>query len=75
MYEIYGKQNCGFCTQAVQLLEAHGLEYKKYIIDENITREEFVQKFPDVRTVPLIFHNENRLGGFQALKEHLDMVN
>jgi glutaredoxin len=72
MIKIYGKQNCGFCVQSVQLLESLGIEYEKYIIDENISRDEFIAKFPDVRTVPLIYDNEERIGGYQQLKEYLE---
>jgi glutaredoxin len=73
MIELYGKQNCGYCTSAMQLLESNGMEYKKYIIDENISREEFVSKFPDVRTVPLICIDGEKLGGYQALKEYVEV--
>ena len=72
MIEVYGKQNCGFCTQAIALLDSTGVEYKKYIIDEDISREEFVSKFPDVRTVPLVYVDGERLGGYQALKEYIE---
>lgn len=72
MIELYGKQNCGFCTNAMQLLEDNDIEYTKYIIDENISREEFVEKFPDVRTVPLICVDGKKLGGFQSLKEYIE---
>jgi glutaredoxin 3 len=73
MIELYGKQNCGYCTSAMQLLEDNNLEYTKYIIDENISREEFVSKFPDVRTVPLICIDGKILGGFQTLKEYVEV--
>ena len=72
MITVYGKQNCGFCTQAINLLNTTGLDYQKFIIDENISREEFVSKFPDVRTVPLIYNDDQRLGGYQQLKEYVD---
>ena len=72
MIELYGKPNCGYCTMAITLLESEGIEYTKYIIDENITREEFFEKFPDVRTVPLIFKDGERLGGYQALKDYIE---
>lgn len=72
MITIYGKQNCGFCTMAQNLLETSKLEYQKFIIDENITRDEFVSKFPDVRTVPLILLDDVRIGGYQQLKEYVE---
>lgn len=72
MIELYGKPHCGYCVQAAQLLEESGLEFKKYIIDEDISREEFVSKFPDVRTVPLVYVDGERLGGFQSLKEYIE---
>ena len=74
MITLYGKQNCGFCTMAVQLLENNEITYEKFIIDENISRDEFVAKFPDVRTVPLILLDDVRLGGYQQLKEYVDQL-
>ena len=71
MFELYGKQNCGFCVQAVTLLETYGVGYQKFVIDENITREEFVEKFPDVRSVPLFCKDGERIGGYHDLKEYL----
>lgn len=72
MIKIYGKQNCGFCVQAVQLLEAAGMEYEKYTIDENISRDDFIAKFPDVRTVPLIYEDDTRIGGYQQFRDYLN---
>lgn len=72
MIELYGKQNCGFCTQAIALLESSGVEYKKYYLNEDITVEEFTSKFPDVRTVPLICKDGERIGGYQALKDYME---
>lgn len=74
MITLYGKQNCGFCTMAIQLLENSDLAYEKFIIDENITREEFVTKFPNVRTVPYITIEEQEIGGYQQLKEYVEKL-
>jgi len=72
MITVYGKQNCGFCTQAITLLNDNELEYEKFIIDENISRDEFIDKFPDIRTVPYILIDNQPLGGYQQLKEYVE---
>ena len=39
MIEIWSKPQCIFCDKAVQLCEMKGLEYKKYMIEEDYSRE------------------------------------
>ena len=48
MIEIWSKPNCVFCDKAVMLCKMKSLEFKKYMIDVDYTREDFVEKFPDV---------------------------
>lgn len=73
MIEIYGKHGCKWCDAATELLESKGIEYKKYTLLEDISVEEFREKFPGVSTVPYIIKDGNVIGGFQALKENLEM--
>jgi len=47
------------------------LEFKKYMIDIDYTREDFEKKFPDARTFPQITMNGKYIGGFTELDAHL----
>lgn len=54
MITIYTKDNCPACLTAKAQLMAAGTEFKEIHIGKDITREEFMAKFPNVRTVPFI---------------------
>ena len=54
MIEIWSKPNCIFCDKAEMLCKMKSLEYKKYMLDVDYTREDFVNKFPEARTFPQI---------------------
>ena len=57
-YEIYGSDSCAYCTQAINLLEAKGLEYN-YIdfreLSGNMQTELMNIAGHQFRTVPQIF--------------------
>ncbi len=61
---------CGYCLMTKTLLGHHGIDYKEIVIGEDIGREEFRNKFPNIRTVPAIF-TEEYIGGYQQLEERI----
>lgn len=70
LIEVYSKDFCPFCDSAKELLKDKGYEYTEIKIGRNITREDFLEKFPGVRTVPQILINGIRIGGYDDLKVH-----
>ena len=46
------------------LCKMKSLEFKKYMIDVDYTREDFVEKFPDARTFPQITMDGTLIGGY-----------
>ena len=71
MIEIWSKPNCIFCDKAEMLCKMKSLEYKKYMLDVDYSREEFIEKFPEARTFPQITMDGNYIGGFTELDAHL----
>jgi glutaredoxin len=78
MIEIYGKPNCAYCEQAKQLLESRGIPYQYIEVvataattGDQISREDFVEKFPSAKMVPQIVVQGQHLGGFAELKQYL----
>ena len=55
MIEIWSKPNCPFCDKAENLCVQKNLDFKKYMLDVDFTREELFEKFPSARTFPQIF--------------------
>jgi len=69
--EIYTKDHCHYCVSAKNLLNIKGLPYKEYHIPNDISRENVMEKFPDVRTVPIILIDGKYIGGFDILQKYL----
>lgn len=68
---VYSKPNCAYCLKAKNLLTLENIPYTESVIGEDITREDFMSLFPDQRSVPLIFVNGEKIGGYNEL---LDFV-
>jgi glutaredoxin len=68
---IYSKYNCPYCDQAKKLLQLKGIQFEERKIGDGYTREDLLEAVPNARTVPQIFINEQLIGGFTELKEHL----
>tara|TARA_B100001057_G_scaffold500383_1_gene615137 strand:+ start:10018 stop:10173 length:156 start_codon:yes stop_codon:yes gene_type:complete len=47
------------------------LEFKKYMLYEDYTTEDFFKLFPDARTFPQITMDGEYIGGFTELDAHL----
>lgn len=77
-FTVYSKPNCPHCESAKKFITLQGDTFKEIVIGEGISREEFMEKFPGVRTAPYIVY-ENvvvreelmnvPIGGFDMLKE------
>ena len=67
---VYSKTNCPFCDKAKQLFSEKNQAYTEMVIGEDITREEFMSLFPNVRTVPFIIINTEEVGGYDRLVEY-----
>ena len=49
---VYTKDNCPACVTLKARLTSVGIPFTEKKIGTDITREEFMTKFPSVRTVP-----------------------
>ena len=71
MVEIWSKYNCIFCDKAEKLCQIKGLEYKKYMLGVDYSREDLIKKFPEARTFPQITQDGQYIGGYTELEQHL----
>ena len=71
---IYSKSACPNCTAAKQLLKSKGLEYTEVDLDDLERRAAFCTAYPDVRVMPQIFINGQRVGGLAGLQAALKQV-
>ena len=68
---VYTKDNCPYCVQAKNLLTNKNVSYTEMKIGVDLTREDFISIFPNVKTVPHIIINGEQIGGFDKLNEWL----
>jgi glutaredoxin 3 len=68
LIEIYSKENCGFCVQAINKAKSssHDVKVKKLGID--FTREELFEMFPDAKTFPQIKVDGLSIGGWNEFR-------
>jgi glutaredoxin 3 len=70
---IYTRNNCVWCDRAKNLLKINNLEYEEIDLSDDVLRENFYKKFNNsIKTMPQIFIDNNRIGGFEALVDYLD---
>lgn len=55
---VYTKDNCPACNNLKATLTNNGVVFKEVHIGRDISREEFMAKFPGVRTVPHVVKGE-----------------
>ena len=72
MIEIWSKPQCVFCDKAVQLCQMKELDFKKYMIDVDYSREDLMKKFPNARTFPQITMDDIYIGGYTELEAYLN---
>ena len=66
---VYSKPDCRYCVLAKAYLINKGINYTENIIGVDITREEFVEMFPDVKTVPFMIIEGQKVYGYGKLLE------
>lgn len=54
MKTVYTKENCPACVQLKNQLKQKGEEFTEIKIGKDITREDFIVKFPTIKTVPYV---------------------
>ena len=71
--EIYSKTNCVFCDKAKMRLAKYNPRI--FMLDQDFTKEEFFQKFPNAKTFPQIIINNEHIGTYNQLEQWLAFNN
>jgi len=72
---IYTKKGCPNCVTAKQLLKLKHLSYIEQSMDDTEVRRAFEFAYPNVRGLPQIFINDQRVGGLIGLQQALKELN
>lgn len=71
---IYTKSNCPNCVAAKQLLQAKGLSYGEMDAGDHVVMRALLRDHPEVRQLPQIFIDGQRVGGFAGLQAALKQL-
>ena len=71
---IYTKSNCPNCVAAKNLLECKGLEFEEKNADNPLVFGWLISEYPDVRQMPQIFIDGQRVGGLAGLQAALKQL-
>ena len=82
MFEIYGRNNCQWCKQAIALVREGDFDYKYFNIEEDPKALiAFKEHFPGAKTVPQIrintwtndsYGTTEHIGGYEDLVKWLN---
>lgn len=56
---VYTQENCPACLFTKAKLNAQNIPFREIKIGTDITREDFLEQFPDVRTVPYVVDEDD----------------
>lgn len=65
--KVYGTPSCSFCLAARMLLTKKGLDFEDIPIANDPELREDLQERSGFRTVPIIFIDDQPIGGFDEL--------
>lgn len=71
---IYTKSSCPNCVAAKQLLKSKGLRFIESSLEDEGVRQAFEFAYPDLRQMPQIFINDQRVGGLAGLQAALKQM-
>ena len=64
-FYVYSKNGCGFCDRLTEFMDSKELEYEKFTLDQDFTRDEFIDKFGYNSTFPQVLLNNKNIGGMK----------
>lgn len=83
MIRIYSKEGCKYCDMAKQLADASSIKYEEMTvgatIKHDVDRIDFMNQFPDIRTLPLIVKVDSngeiseRIGGYAEFSNYVQV--
>ena len=70
---VYSKQKCTYCSKAKVMLDNLGIEYTEKKLEEFKTVDDMLEDIgKKIKTMPQIKIDNELIGGYHQLVEHLD---
>lgn len=70
-FVVYSKDNCRFCENLVAFMDQKGIEYTKYNLGVDFTRDEFISEFGGGSTFPRVTCGDKIIGGMKETVKYL----
>ena len=70
--KIYTTNSCPYCIKAKAFFERNNLKYEEFDLTNNFTEINRLKDETGHRTVPLIFIDNNFIGGYIDMMEKID---
>ena len=70
-YTLITRDDCPYCTQAKTLLADNEISYSELKIGVDLTRDDVLTNYPDQNVLPIVIHEEEVLGGYLDLLDHM----
>ena len=70
---IYSKDNCSNCLKIKNILNKYNP--KIISLDKDISREEFINIFPNTKTLPQVVIDSKHIGGYKDVERWLAFNN
>lgn len=71
-YIMYGTRTCHYCSLAEQWIKQRGDEVTKFIVGEDISKEDFLEMFGGSTQVPKVLLDGDLIGGYTELTESVN---
>lgn len=71
---VYSKKGCTNCVAAKNLLKSRNMRFIEQSMDDESVRKAFEFAYPNVRGLPQIFFDDQRIGGLMGLQEALKQL-
>tara|TARA_B100000745_G_C20051518_1_gene358611 strand:+ start:591 stop:857 length:267 start_codon:yes stop_codon:yes gene_type:complete len=68
---IYTQNSCVFCDAAKHQFKKRNWEYTEYNLSDDENKVSLFERFPNAKTVPQIWIDDEHIGGYDELMAHL----
>ena len=70
-FVVFSREGCPACNKVQQVLQLAEVEHVIYKVNRDFTREEFLQKFGESSTYPMVVMDGEVIGGCQETVNYL----
>ena len=70
-FVVFSREGCPACNKVQQVLQLAEVEHVIYKVNRDFTREEFLQKFGESSTYPMVVMDGEVIGGCQETVKYL----